>query len=216
MNNNPGSSGNDYLKNLFAQTEAKPISDEFVRKETLNPALTGESIIHLLSQMNLGFLTQYLVQGDTNRMFSKDEDSDYLFFDYECADTQSAEMADPFPGEPHDEDDEPNPGENFGIDLGSPYLLSAGLNIIFNEDTAQYQLDWMYVRLGDNDEIELSCAKGNEKEIYNFLVIFSAVAMKIVNGQDVGRADIALMEGFCNRPGEETPESDAPAGPQPL
>lgn len=204
----PKPSGGDYLKNLFAQTEAAPIPDLLVSAGTKTPAITGDSIIDLLSQMNLGFLAQYVVQGDTNRMFSEDVHADYLFFDYECPDTHSIEMSEPLPGDYVDEDeandDEPPfLGECFGIDMGVPGKISTGLNIIFNEDTARYQLDWMYLQMDEEDPMDIDCNSSNAGEISAFLKGFSVIAAKIVNSQKTSRADLSVMKKFYNRPEDE-------------
>ena len=186
----PNSSGGDYLKNLFAQTDAAPLDNDYTETDTANPALTGDSILDLLDMTKLEFLKPDLMQGETRieRPSGAGESDDILFAEYQCPDQQSAGQ------------ENVDLAEYFEVEIAIPNHMSAGITLIFNEDIARYQLDSMHLQLEDENPINIDCNSGNDTEIYNFLRSFSLIATRIVNRDCVSAANINLMRQFYDSP----------------
>lgn len=188
----------DYLKDLFAQQN--PENMFAVKRNTIKPALAASSIPDMLLQLNLGFLANYFMQGDNSRIFHKNGSGTHFFYNYECPDnlSKAAEIA---LGDEDDdflelEDGEIDTAEKLSLDLTTD-SVSVNLDIVFNEDTALYQLDAIYIKPSNDEFVTvISCEADNIDTIHRLTTELCPMIMKVVNGQYLDIGDLAALWPF--------------------
>lgn len=206
-----------YLTQLFSQKV-----DHFfcVEVETPNPAMAETNIPDLLARMQLGFLNDYLQDNDS-RIFSKEGSGTHFFYNHDCPTMQSkaTEISDGEDEEDFEDEDllnieegSINLAETLSLDLHTPDV-GVGLDIRFNEETGFYQLDSAYIKPRDAEVTIISCARDNAENLQHLTATLCPLVMKVVNGQNLGTADIAVLKPFLGQPAQSVPATQVPNGP---